>query len=493
MKSITNQTKHYSKWKKSYNWDTCKLNRKEYGQFLASFAERSENGLVLNLNGGWGTGKTEFIKRLYTEFRERKYASVYIDAWESDFSNDPLLAICSELTNQLINQNDGLGDDLDKILPIMGRLFKGAVVGASALVSHKLLGDANLGKELAEGAMGDGISYENYAKKLDGNFQSQLNAIYDVKANLLALSETLARFGFKDKVVVLIDELDRCRPNYAIEVLEVIKHFFCMPNFIFIIATDTSELIHSVKAVYGQNFDSDKYLSRFFDRRAKLPTPQILDYLNARDIDIGLPNDQVMFLPQGTNGKSINLYIAYICNAFSLRLRDIDQLLAQLKATIGAAIIKAENQGKIQIVNLIVLIVGLIEFDKKINTFDIRDDFKSYQENTIHGMSNTKQHDIFKDVYPFNFIKDNFKFIEQVRDKGKHLGFETLKIRRATAYEFDQIRTDLNRSGVNSEGYRSVFDELIRGLESYNTTEDKYSFWTWSSYKSAIELAGHIE
>ncbi|TOL41491.1 hypothetical protein CGH98_24085, partial [Vibrio parahaemolyticus] len=69
---------------------------------------------------------------------------------------------------------------------------------------------------------------------------------------------------------VFIDELDRCRPSYAVEMLEVIKHFFELDNVVFVVATDTEQLQHAVKAVYGQLFDAQLYLGRFFRRRFSL-------------------------------------------------------------------------------------------------------------------------------------------------------------------------------------------------------------------------------
>ena len=66
---------------------------------------------------------------------------------------------------------------------------------------------------------------------------------------------------------ILIDELDRCRPSYAVEMLETIKHIFDIPRVVFVLATDTEQLQHAVKVIYGSEFDAYTYLSRFFNRR----------------------------------------------------------------------------------------------------------------------------------------------------------------------------------------------------------------------------------
>ena len=104
----TNPTPKYNEWLTKYTFDNCGVGRKQYGEFLASFIKGEKNGFVLNLNGKWGTGKTQFLRRLYTHFYHDNHPVIYIDAWESDFTNDPLLVVASELLNQLSTMCNGL-------------------------------------------------------------------------------------------------------------------------------------------------------------------------------------------------------------------------------------------------------------------------------------------------------------------------------------------------------------------------------------------------
>jgi hypothetical protein len=83
-------------------------------------------------------------------------------------------------------------------------------------------------------------------------------------------------------IYILVDELDRCRPSYAIEVIENIKHFFDTKKFVFVVATDTGQLQHSIKAIYGNGFDAHSYLSRFFHKTVTLPPPSTEQYLKSR-------------------------------------------------------------------------------------------------------------------------------------------------------------------------------------------------------------------
>lgn len=77
----------------------------------------------------------------------------------------------------------------------------------------------------------------------------------------------------------MIDELDRCRPSYAIEMLEVAKHLFSVEAIIFVLAINRTALGHSVKAVYGQDFKAGEYLKRFIDIDFQLPKPSKKNFI----------------------------------------------------------------------------------------------------------------------------------------------------------------------------------------------------------------------
>jgi len=78
----------------------------------------------------------------------------------------------------------------------------------------------------------------------------------------------------------LIDELDRCKPSYSIQLLETIKHLFNVEGVYFIVATASEQLSHSINAVYGEKFESKRYLNRFFDQEYSLKSPDKEEYCN---------------------------------------------------------------------------------------------------------------------------------------------------------------------------------------------------------------------
>ena len=81
-----------------------------------------------------------------------------------------------------------------------------------------------------------------------------------------------------NRLVVFIDELDRCSPNFAIRLLERIKHYFFKVNITFVLSVNTHELQNTVKQYYGNEFDAFRYLDRFFDIRISLPPADLQQY-----------------------------------------------------------------------------------------------------------------------------------------------------------------------------------------------------------------------
>ncbi|MGL6501786.1 KAP family P-loop NTPase fold protein [Aeromonas caviae] len=250
-KSLIENAK-YASWKDSHTFDNCKLNRKDYGQFLANYLIGEKDGFVLNLNGSWGTGKTEFLKRLYVELMDRGHPTIYIDAWESDFSQEPLTVVACELLNQLERLMEGAISEsrITEAKRALGKALKGTLVGFAGIASAKLLNDSAIGMEAVNKLLEE--APQNITKQLAEDYQSQIEAIINTRKALGNLAESLQTVNDSElPVIVLIDELDRCRPTYAIEMLEVIKHFFSINNFVFVIATDTEQLCHSITSVYG--------------------------------------------------------------------------------------------------------------------------------------------------------------------------------------------------------------------------------------------------
>lgn len=257
------------------------LERERYADFLASYIEgqNTNKPYVLNLNSGWGTGKTYFLKR-WAHDMGTKHPVIYIDAWKEDNSNDPFMVVISAIISQLKKQTSfpdespfTRGIELSvSILKQVGPLVLGAL-------AKKYLGESieNIkdGKTDAEASAEIGAAATKIATALISEHENRAKSVIALKKSIENWIEAVTgNTGKGSPTLVVIDELDRCRPSYAVEMLEVVKHIFDIPGVFFIISTDTEQLQHAIKVVYGSGFNAQIYLSRFFDTRFTLqPAP----------------------------------------------------------------------------------------------------------------------------------------------------------------------------------------------------------------------------
>lgn len=329
----------YAEWIEEYQWDTCKMGRRYHGEFLANYLISKRDGLVLNLNGSWGTGKTDFMRRLYVHFLQRYHPVIYIDAWESDFSKEPLMVIAGELLQQLqaLNENIGNLDSYEIVASKFAGFLKGAVIFGGSALTKGVFGDAEMGKIIAENMMGNKADQGMLAlSKLHGE---QVDAIKSIREELSNLAEALrGNYGYKLPVIVLIDELDRCRPDYSIEMLEVVKHFFQASNLVFVVASDTDQLCKSIAVVYGESFSAASYLRRFFNRTARLPKPSFSQFVKGAfdELAAGVPwvvHDTVSL------DAGFEVVFSALCDIHHkiLELRDVDQIIERIKSNYAQA------------------------------------------------------------------------------------------------------------------------------------------------------------
>ncbi len=276
------------------------IDRQPFAEYLTNYLiSKSHDGYVLNLNAEWGAGKTTFLQCWYNLLRHN-HPVIYFDAWKSDFTHDPMIALMdcfhSQLSNYLHDEKNKIIDLLEKGMFFVRRTTPSLVVG---YLKNKvgMDGDESLLKDISDEFQIDSNECGDALKEiLKGVLEqrAKVNGISDFKNALSELSETSLKAdqGMSKPIFVLIDELDRCRPTYAIELIECVKHFFKTKNFVFVLATDTDQLQHSVRAIYGEGFDSESYLSRFFDTRATLPAPTTFEFIKAKLQKVGIDNDK---------------------------------------------------------------------------------------------------------------------------------------------------------------------------------------------------------
>lgn len=239
-------------------------NRNEY-------KENSENGLVILLNGSWGSGKTTFLKDLEHKIMkdERYELFTNYNSYEYDFYDNAYLPFFAT-----INDRVNLGKDFGKLMKNTTKnVAYGMFIGAYSITNFifKKKFDIDLG-ELKENILG--IQDEDYLKSFN-----------DFKECKESIKNKLEKYCQKKPQIIIVDELDRCKPSFAMETLEIIKHFFDIENCIFIIAIDKIQLQESAKTIYGQNMDSEKYFSKFFDYQYNLLPLNFYEIVDTKGIE----------------------------------------------------------------------------------------------------------------------------------------------------------------------------------------------------------------
>lgn len=252
------------------------LGRKENIENLTQFITSFEQSIVLCIDGGWGQGKTTFIKMWQQYLKNLHIPTIYFNAWESDYTNDALIALIGEISLAIDNLSgeaeskakgllsivkdkirylikDGSSKEWLTIVSAIGSFISKGHIKADKIVEFATNLNAALAKDQIE------------------KYEKSKQVLLEFKQALSRLAECYSSNEEKKPLVIFIDELDRCRPDFAIEVLEKAKHLFNVDNIIFVLATDKTQLGHSIRAVYGQGLDANEYLRRFIDFDYLLP------------------------------------------------------------------------------------------------------------------------------------------------------------------------------------------------------------------------------
>lgn len=257
------------------------LDRKDSADILTQFVRSCTESVVLCIDGAWGQGKTTFFRMWRQQLTNEGLATLYFNAWENDFSDDALICLIGEI-GSAIDEISARGDKakVKKYLQKAKKLGVGLVkrtipVAAKIATAGALDLDKVTEQALASFA-------ETLAKEQLENYEKSKKTLAAFKVAL----EELATSAYENSeenmpLVFIIDELDRCRPNFAIEVLEKAKHFFNVRNIVFVIGADKMQLSHSIRSLYGQDLNVNGYLRRFIDFDYILPPPKKGKYFKA--------------------------------------------------------------------------------------------------------------------------------------------------------------------------------------------------------------------
>lgn len=306
------------------------LNRKPVVEFLTGLISRLDGPFVLAIDSPWGTGKTTLIGMLAAELHRQNFQYIQVNAWKIDYTTDPLIALVSSIdrvnlgnTQAEVNFQNSIG----KIKKIAGVLAKRSLIVGAKVATMGIL-DAE--KEI-----------ETAAAEMTGNITSDVFELFNKERKLLEdfreeLEKTISLLSSADKkknLIFFIDELDRCRPTFAIELLERVKHLFDVPNLIFVLSIDKKQLESIITAVYGQGIDAPEYLRRFIDLEMGIPMFESKKFTKSLITRLGLDSTFKERNGSDTSYDKSNFieYFSTIADSFDLSLRARERCLTRLK------------------------------------------------------------------------------------------------------------------------------------------------------------------
>ena len=334
-----------------------KLDRKRYAEFLKSMLENcdryrredSDGAYVIAIDSPWGTGKTRFAKMLrnYLEDRTKTmgddslpgknaaFNAIYYNSWETDFSDDALLPLIHAIVNSPEFKAERFSEKNKEAL----NKFKEAAISVAKVATFAVL-HAIAGETATEAARaaGDALS----AQKADPleSYKKRLELLEGFRKSL----EDVIKLTKQKKLVIIVDELDRCRPTFAIQTLELAKHLFAVKGLVFIFALDIKQLSSSVKTIYGREIDASGYLCRFFDYIGRVPIPDIKQLISLQlgkiDYYISKPKH---FIEHNAE------FIKRLATTFSFSLRDIDILVKSYSVMCKCFLAKYDDYFKHQV------------------------------------------------------------------------------------------------------------------------------------------------
>lgn len=325
------------------------------------------SGSAVALNAAWGSGKTFFvkqakmlidihnpnsdidteclnqeeiasIKKVYAKYNSGaeeydmpKMATVYYDAWKYDDTEDPLLSLLYCIMNRF---GKSVPNDKADVIKKFAKQSISILSSAARYVTG-----INV-QEILE-------TIKNYADACEDTVKEQkTNESLEKRINSFLNDVVLED---EEKLIVFVDELDRCNPQYAVKLLERLKHYFNHPKVVFIVSYNKSELQHSIKTLYGSKFSADKYLERFFDYEFGLSTIDVEKYMDI----LG-------------NSNIIHLNMRAIAKLYSFQMREVwkyndcvNKAIAMLKKVISNNIYSSERSLEFYITWFLPVVVGL--------------------------------------------------------------------------------------------------------------------------------------
>ncbi len=309
-----------------------KLNREQSALILTELFGSIEGPFSVCINSPWGMGKTTFIKMFREHLLNIGFPVIYFNVWETDYQDNPLIAFIGEIGSGIDElkkhgfETESARKAFKKMKKTGKDILKKSIPVAVKTAVHKAL-DIEKGVEDAFSEFTLSV-LENQIK----NYSATKDQMKKFKEQLKELVEELQVDGNRDlkikPMIFFIDELDRCRPEHAIQVLEKVKHFLDMEGVISVFGIDMEQMGHSVKTVFGQNMKERSYLRKFFDFEYNMPSDNYTGELYCRYLSTESMITEI--LNRNENAPELIEELQYstmlMTSTFSMSLSDLNVL-----------------------------------------------------------------------------------------------------------------------------------------------------------------------
>ena len=311
-------------------FDRDQLDRKGHVKALCRVISNIDGHGIITIDAPWGAGKTAFVKMTEAHLQSTDIRVVEFNAWSESYTQSPMVDLVSAIARRLgTSMTESIATTLKALATALAR-------AGTRFASHGYFDPDDM--ETCEPRVFDSWR-ETESKAKD--FAEQLGKVAS---------------SCDGPLVVTIDEVDRCRPAYALDLLDTVRHLFAIDGVVIVLAINRTELCHSIETIYGADFDVDRYLRRFADLSIRLPAPKPLDlsrFLSGLLTTTGLSEQ---FQAESWSGHMLQI----LTTTTNCSLRDLEQavhLVIVTLASLDAPIDRSGRDGSIHQQAAIALIV----------------------------------------------------------------------------------------------------------------------------------------
>ncbi|HCN16415.1 MULTISPECIES: KAP family P-loop NTPase fold protein [Psychrobacter] len=425
------------------------LERKGFASQLTNIIENNKKGeVVIGLSGQWGEGKTTFVKMWQKYMEKKEIASIYFDAFEYDYLEDVFLSLAIEIynyakVNNLTAKENYLNKSKNTYHLLQAMIAKTSPISIDSTIQEKLAHDESQTFDISE------VIKKSLNSALDNAFEQALRqkeVFKDFKKSLSQLASEASEHDMP--LVIIIDELDRCKPSFAVEILEKIKHLFLVEGVVFALSMHHEQLEESIKKVYGQNIDAHTYLQKFIDYPTSLPKADLSNNSNRRkyfwnQVDfIGLP-----VRPSQSMNRAYELFLI-LSIRYDLSYRQLNKALQNYKYLIASLDLNSDYSYPTM---FLMVFISILKVKSGTLISKIRNKAATYQD-LVEGISEVRGRNEFNLELLQNFIRFSFFNIDSFQES-EHGSQE------ANFYN--------NFAGLIGQDENKVLMSLVQRLESF--------------------------